>query len=126
MRALLFSGEVIIGYGPIVVLWLVGVGMGLPFGMASAASGELIGLLILVAVLFGGIGMWGLIQLIKKLLWPGIGYSISKYRFHLITGAVGVVAAAIGFWGVNNFVSVYMAIPLIVTFHLYHVCSQYS
>lgn len=126
MRALIYFGEVLIGYGPIMVLWLVGIGMGLPFSVAAIAGGELIGYLMLLSIILGCIGIWGVVQLIKKLLWPGIGYPIRQYRNHLIIGSVAVVPAAIEFVGVNNWISLYFMVPVLVTFHLYRICGAYS
>ena len=126
MKSILYSSEVLFGLGPILVLWLIGVGMGLPFSVAAVYNGEVMGALILGSVLLGSIGMWGLIQLLKKLIWPNINYSIKKYRAHLICGCLAVLLAAIGFIGINNFVVIYMVVPILVTGHLYHVCSKYS
>ncbi|WNZ58210.1 hypothetical protein QT397_13010 [Microbulbifer sp. MKSA007] len=126
MKAILYSSEVLFGLGPILVLWLIGVGMGLPFSVAAVYNGEVMGALILGSVLLGSIGMWGLIQLLKKLIWPDINYSIKKYRFHLICGSLAVLLAAISFIGINNFVVIYMVVPILVTGHLYHVCSKHS
>ena len=126
MRALVYSVEVLIGYGPILVLWLVGIGMGLPFSIAGVINGEPIGYLVLFSVLLGSVGIWGIIQLIKKLIWRQIDYPIRRYRNHLIIGCGGVVLASIGFVGVNNFVPIYMVVPILVTWHFYHVCSKNS
>ena len=126
MKSLLYSGEVLIGYGPILTLWLIGVGMGIPFSVAAMINGEVLGFQIFISVALGSIGIWGVIQLIKKLIWPSIDYKISKYRNHLIIGCVGVLVAATGFWGVSNVFIVYLVVPVLVTLHLYNVCQKYS
>lgn len=126
IRAFLYAAEVLLGYGPIMFLWLAGIGMGLPFSIAVIASEEPMGYLILLSILLGCVGMWGVIQLIKKLLWPGIGYPIHKYRNYLISGCIAVFITGFGVPSVNNWVSLYLVAPVLVTLHLYHVCSKYS
>ena len=126
MRAILYSSEVLFGLGPVLVLWLIGVGMGLPFSVAALYNGELVGALILGSVVLGSFGVWGLIQLLKKLIWPNIDYSIKKYWVQLVCGCSAVLLAAFGFIGINNFVALYMAVPILVAGHLYYVCSKYS
>jgi hypothetical protein len=58
MKSLLYSGEVIIGYGPILTLWLIGIGMGLPFSVAAMINGEILGFQIFAAVVLGSVGTW--------------------------------------------------------------------
>jgi len=126
MKSLLYSGEVLIGYGPILTLWLIGVGMGIPFSVAAMINGELLGFQIFISIALASIGIWGVIQLIKKLIWPNIDYKISKYRNHLIVGCIGVLVAATGLWGVSNLFIAYLVVSVVVTFHLYNVCQKYS
>jgi len=124
MRTLLYSVEVLFGYGPIMVLWLLGIGMGLPFSVVAVINGEYIGFLMLSSLMLGCVGMWGIIQLLKKLIWPDINYPIQKYRIHLVMGCVSVVITAIGFLDVNNLVVFYLVVPILVTWHLYNVCKN--
>ena len=126
LRVLFLSGEVVVGFGPLLTLWLIGVGMALPFSVAAAYSGETIGFVMLAAVLLGSFGVWGIIQLIKKLIWPNIEYSISKYRNHLISGCIAAGLCGIAFIGTSNIAAIYMVVPIIITVHLYHVCSLHS
>ncbi|PCK01950.1 MAG: hypothetical protein COA42_22670 [Alteromonadaceae bacterium] len=106
------------------VLWLLGIGMGLPFSVVAVINGEYIGFLMLSSLMLGCVGMWGIIQLLKKLIWPDINYPIQKYRIHLVMGCVSVVITAIGFLDVNNLVVFYLVVPILVTWHLYNVCKN--
>ena len=126
MKSLLYSAEVLIGYGPVLTLWLIGVGMGLPFSVAAMINGEILGFQIFSAVVLGSIGIWGVIQIIKKLIWPETGYKIGKYRNHLFIGCLSVAIAATGFWGVSYLFMAYLVAPILVTLHLYNVCKKYS
>ena len=126
LRVILLSSEVVVGFGPLITLWLIGIGMVLPFSVAAAYSGELIGFIILALVLFGSFGVWGIIQLLKKLIWPEIKYPISKYRNHLFSGCVASMLCGVSLIDTNNILAIYMVVPIIITVHLYHVCSSHS
>ena len=126
LSVILLSSEVVVGFGPLITLWLIGIGMVLPFSVAAAYSGELIGFIILALVLFGSFGEWGIIQLLKKLIWPEIKYPISKYRNHLFSGCVASMLCGVSLIDTNNILAIYMVVPIIITVHLYHVCSSHS
>ncbi|WP_444885291.1 hypothetical protein [Microbulbifer sp. PSTR4-B] len=124
MRLILYSVEVLIGYGPVITFWLIGIGMGLPYSIASMAEGEPVGFLLFSSLLLGSVGMWGIIQLLKKLIWRDINYPIQKYRIHLLVGCISLVIASIGFIGVNYLIPIYFVVPILVTWHLYYVCKN--
>lgn len=124
MKALLYCTEVLIGYGPIMVLWLAGIGMGLPFSVAGMITGEPIAYLMFLSLTLGGIGMWGIIQLLKKMIWRDIDYPISKYRTHLILGCLAIVFAAVGIIRVDGLISIFLAAPILVTWHFYQICKH--
>jgi hypothetical protein len=124
MRLVLYSVEVLIGYGPVITLWLIGIGMGLPYSIASMVEGEPVGFPLFSSLLLGSVGMWGIIQLLKKLIWRDINYPIQKYRIHLLVGCISLVIASIGFIGVNYLIPFYFVVPILVTWHLYYVCKN--
>lgn len=126
LRVIALSTEIMIGFGPLLTLWLIGIGMALPFSVAAVYSGELLGYIILASVILGCFGVWGIIQLIKKLIWPEVEYTIIKYRNHLICGCAASALCGVAFINTNNLVAAYMAVPIIITVHLYHYCKSHS
>ena len=126
MKGLLYSIEVLLIYVPLICMWLMGLAFGFPLSFFGAMSGEAIGIVLMFALLFGGIGLWGLVHLLKKLIWQGMDYPISKYRNHLIFGCIAVCLSAIYFSYVSWLFVFYPLLPILVTLHLYHVCKKYS
>jgi hypothetical protein len=126
LKIIFISCEAILGFTPLIVLWVIGIGMALPFSIAAAYSGELLGFIMLSSVILGSIGIWGIIKLIAKLVWPDVGFSIRKYRNHLICGCIAAALCGVAFIGVNNLVALYMVVPIAITAHLYHVSSTKS
>ena len=117
--------ELFIGYVPLIALWLVGI-FGLPYGFSLAYSGEAIGYIIFGSVALGAIGVWGAMQLSRKIIWPDTDFPISKYRNHLICGCVACILASVFFLGTDNTIAVYLLISILITAHLYHVSATNS
>ena len=121
----LYILELVMGYVPLVLLWLVGI-LGLPIGFAMAFGGEAMGFSILLSVLLGAPGVWGAMQLAKKIIWPENEISISNYLKYLVFGCLASAIASIYFIGKFNIVATYLLASIIVTVHLYHVARKDS
>jgi len=117
--------ELFIAYVPLVLLWLVGV-LALPFGFSLAYSGQAAGYVLLASVLLGFIGVWGVMQLSRKIIWPESKVSISIYRPHIIVGCLASTLGGIFFVGIFNAVATYAFVTVIVTMHLYRVSNANS
>ena len=124
MKALFYTLEILIGYGPIVLLWLLGVGMGIPYGIVLLVGGDILGIGILASVALGGIGLWGLLRLIEKLFWPKSEFSIKNYRIHLLCGVIAVIITGAGYIINSKIISLFLLLPIIVTAHFYYVCAK--
>jgi hypothetical protein len=118
LRRLTIFFEILVGLVPLVAAWLVGL-MAFPFSIALAYSGDLNGYLMLAGLVLGGVGMKGVIQLIKKLIWPEINYSIRRYRNHLIAGSLSAFCCCIFFLDKNIWLALYPLLSISITAHLY-------
>lgn len=97
---------------------------GCPIQCCLAYSGDLNGYLMLASLVLGGVGMKGVIQLIKKLIWPEINYSIRRYRNHLIAGSLSAFCCCIFFLDKNIWLALYPLLSISITAHLYWLSSS--
>ncbi|MBY0417526.1 MAG: hypothetical protein K2W88_05625 [Pararheinheimera sp.] len=110
---------------PLVTAWLTGL-MAVPLSIALTYSGDPAGCLMLAGLVLGLFGIVGIVQLIKKLIWPEINYSIRTYRNHLIAGALSSLCCCMFFLHKNIWLALYPLLSIGITVYLYFLCRPES
>ena len=88
----LFLIEALLGFIFIVSLWVLGIEAGFDIGMAMISSGNIYGYAMAGGFILSAVGLWGVFQIVLKLLFPdAYEQSISYYQFHLLCGVIGTI-----------------------------------
>ncbi|MDO6712844.1 hypothetical protein Q4567_19075 [Aliiglaciecola sp. 2_MG-2023] len=116
----LFLVESLCGFCAVVALWIAVIDSGFIVGMEMISRGFEIGYLIVFGIILSSVGIWGLFQLLLKLVFPdAYEESISFYRFHLICGGIGCVLCTLFFIDYNPLFAFICPFPLLVSSYLY-------
>lgn len=124
IHPLLLGLEILIGYGPSMALWLVGITSS-PWIIISVMEGDIGGIiyLYLFSIILGGIGLHGIFQLIVRLDGRQESKGIEAYRVHLFCGLCAWILFCFPLVDSEPWLGVYMLVPALVTAHFYWLCA---
>ena len=112
---------------PVIALWLIAVDAGFVSAKEMIAGGDLLGYFMVFGSVLAAVGLWGLLQIVLKLLFPeAFEQSISFYRFHLICGVFGFLCCAVFFIVTNPSIAIVCPLPALVMVYLYRKCRKYE
>ncbi|GAC16231.1 hypothetical protein [Aliiglaciecola lipolytica] len=116
----IFLAESVIGFCAVVALWIAVIDTGFLVGMEMISRGFISGYLVVFGVILSSVGVWGLFQLLLKLIFPdAYEESISFYRFHMLCGAIGCVLCTLFFIDYPSYLVFITPLPLLVATYLY-------
>lgn len=120
----LLSIEILLGYGPAALLWLLGSTIGVLISVEFIYEGYLFGYLGLLAIPLGAVGLHGAKKLVQYVFEEEIAYPISRYAAHLLAGILALslfvyVFDASRLERSDGFTLVFVLVPVVVTSHLY-------
>ncbi|GAA0855203.1 hypothetical protein [Aliiglaciecola litoralis] len=126
-KHLTFLAETVLGFLPVVSLWIIGIDAGFMAGMEMIAKGSMLGYFIIFGIILGAVGVWGLFQILLKLIFPdAYDDSISFYRFHLMCGSVGFLLCGVFFVVTYPTIALFCPLPLAVAYYLYNKCRKFE
>ncbi|MDO6694299.1 hypothetical protein Q4574_13475 [Aliiglaciecola sp. 3_MG-2023] len=103
-----------------IAIWVAVIDSGFIMGMKMINRGFHLGYLIVFGVILSSVGVWGMLQLQLKLLFPdAYEDSISFYRFHLFCGALGCVLCTLFFIDYDPLFAFFSPLPLLISTYLY-------
>lgn len=126
MKIALLLLEVVIGYSLVCYLWLLGV-MFFPVIFLGIIEVDIDSIFLGVAIAFGGLGLWGVLQLTIKILEPEVEISSSKrLKLYLLAGYAAAAYLLLVQFGISLYpMNIVLLLPLLVTLHLIYETRAY-
>lgn len=126
MKKALLLLEVMIGYSLAFYLWLLGV-LFMPVLILGIIERDVASVLLGMTIALGGLGFWGVLKLIIKMLAPETEIpNAQRMKIFLLSGyGAGAYLLLVQF-GISSYpVNVIVLLPLLVTVHLVYESRAY-
>lgn len=125
MRKILLVFELIIGFGLLLNFWLLGLIMS-PSLLVHLAGGDVEAFWVFITFILGTFGLWGMLQISLKVIFPDIKVSTPKrLKGLLLCGYVANFIALIFFGATFNILTLIFILSLLVATHFTYISRGY-
>ena len=125
VRKILLLIELVIGFGLILYFWLLGLILS-PVLVVNIFSGDVGSLFSFSAFVLGAFGLWGMLQLVMKILSHDTAVTApARLKILLGCGYVAIFIAVFAFGAVASIESLAFLLPVLVATHFVYLCRGY-
>ena len=114
--------ELVVGFGFAFYLWALGLLMSPMILVIAFTEFDIGSFILLAALIFGGAGIWGLVQLFRKILDPNSEIAAPKKIVAYLACGISSLLLAATIVGGFSFIFI---LPIIVTLHLCYMGRSY-
>jgi hypothetical protein len=117
--------EAMVGFSVLIYFWVLGLIMSPVMVLRLLVNAEFEMVFPVLAIVLGGVGLWGMLQLIVKVMAPGSRVAAPcRLLVYVVCGLLAVSVVAVFLRFDDNFFLIFLP-PVLVTIHFMYLVREY-